>query len=122
LADKSKGESRTIVLDRNEWEAFVDEVERLAQVHSKLLARAKEYRNDLSRRQSARWPAYGKTSLASRILSFFGLRPSATAHGYGMFCPYCGTDAEPGDKFCRICGKNMHSQIGPDTARSMKPG
>jgi len=122
LADKSKAESRTIVLDRNEWEAFVAEVKRLAQVHSKLLARAKEYKNDRSQQQPTGWPAYRKASLASRILSFFGLRPSTTAHGYGMFCPYCGTDAELRDKFCRICGKNMHGQIGPDTARSMKPG
>ncbi len=38
-----------------------------------------------------------------------GFRRNTTAYAYDEsdYCPECGNDVEPGDEFCRVCGRYL---------------
>ncbi len=104
MADKSKAQPSSIVLDRNEWEAFIDEVMKLVQAHDKLLTLLKRTKTKWSLSGENRCSIPAKSSFASAILNFFGLKSKRVSR---RFCSYCGVAVEFGDRFCRICGKNI---------------
>jgi hypothetical protein len=104
LTEEPKSPRQSIVLDRNEWESFVSEVKKLIEAHSKLLNKVKKQEAPLLWRGREKHSPLRKPSFSSLILSFLGLKPKSTR---GRFCQYCGVQADPEDKFCRICGKNI---------------
>jgi hypothetical protein len=113
LADRRR--KSNVVLDRDEWKAFLEDVRKLIQEHEKMLAKIGEERTDSSGwGESGRFIG-GRTPLMSRILSFLGAKPKLAPARY---CPYCSVELEPADKFCRICGKNIQVQVEPDARQT----
>jgi len=111
LTEEPEASRPSIVLDRNEWEGLVGEVRKLAEAYNKLLTRAKKQEPVYSWRGGEKPHGLRKAPLSSIILSFFGLKPKATP---ARFCPHCGIDIDPRDRFCRICGKSTDIHIGKD--------
>jgi hypothetical protein len=102
LTDRQR--KSNVVLDRDEWEAFLGDVRKLTQEYEKILAKIGEEGTDSSGWGESGRLIGGKTPLISRILSFLGAKPNLAPARY---CPYCSIEVEPADKFCRICGKNI---------------
>jgi hypothetical protein len=113
LADRQR--KSNVVLDRDEWEAFLEDVRKLIQEHEKMLAKIGEERTaSLGWGEGGRFIG-GRTSLMSKILSFLGAKPKLAPARY---CPYCSIEAEPADKFCRICGKNIQVRVETDARQT----
>lgn len=113
----TKTRSSSVVLDRNEWESLVADVRRLAQTYEHLLIRISGGRANLQGARGRRPPGQEKRSGASGVLGFLGLKqepvtPRAPFPGTpARVCLYCGTNLDPADKFCRICGRKRAPQM-----------
>ncbi len=98
----------SVILLRNEWEAFVSGVRKLAQAHEKLWARISEHRAGIQRMNFTMRPRTGTTP-SSFGPSYEPIRQEpiyTRAPIRGRVCLHCGAELDLGDRFCRICGRN----------------
>ncbi len=106
MVNEEKTPSPPVVLDRNEWVAFIADMRKIIQAYEALVNRGVA-------QKMHKGVGVQKKSLGSSIRVFLGLKQKATSRPpnsyYNLVCPYCGTDREIRDKFCRICGRNVYS-------------
>jgi ABC-type multidrug transport system fused ATPase/permease subunit len=99
----------SVILLRNEWEAFVSAVRQLAQIHEKLRTQISEQKTSIQRVMQDMGSRLGRRSSVRAAPGFVDFRqdPVATrAPVPRRFCLHCGADLGPADRFCRICGRS----------------
>ena len=107
LTEKTAQAQDYIVLPKNEWRAFADDVKQLIHADEELL---NAYNKLLK--------SYDQLSEEFTVLSERGVQGKRTSGGRGLFgrrqapdtarsCPNCGSNLEPKDKTCPACGKSV---------------
>ncbi len=81
-SDAKRTNSSSVVLDRGEWLAFMADVRNLAQAYED----------------------------RARALTQRKAKEVEMLYSYRALCSYCGTEGDTRDRYCRVCGRIMHSQ------------